>query len=270
MNRQSIKVGLLTGRGSGVLDSAGNLVQAAQTPNPLNSLGVRLQTGVSDFTSMVDALAQEQLATILAEPNLVATSGEEASFLVGGEFPYPVAQGTGTGITVTYQFKQYGINLAFLPVVLDDKIVMRIRTEVSDLDFTQSVQSAGSYIPAIRTRRAESTLEMGSGQSMVLAGLLSDDSSSGINALPGLGDIPILGALFRSNSFQSKQTELVILVTPYTVDPIDSPQETSLPTDGIAYANLADQFLFRQMTRPVKPSKSTDQPHLQGESGFCF
>jgi pilus assembly protein CpaC len=237
---QNMKLGLLTGRGASIVNSTtGNFIQAPQTPNPLNSLGAQFHTNnQASYATVLDALAQEQLATILAEPTLVAASGEEASFLAGGEFPYPVAQGTGTGVTITYQFKQYGINLAFLPVVIDDKIVMRIRIEVSDLDFTQSIQSAGSYIPAVRTRRAETTVEMGNGQSMVLAGLLSELASSAINSMPGLGDLPILGPLFRSNNFQNKLTELVIMVTPYYVDPMDSPQEVSLPTDGLQYANI--------------------------------
>lgn len=274
-NNNNIKVGLLSGRNP-LIDAAGNFLSPSTADVPLSGIGARIKNGVNDFTSMIDALAQEQLATILAEPNLVTSSGEEASFLVGGEFPYPIAQGTGTNITITYQFKQYGISLAFLPIVIDNKIVMRVRTEISDLDSTKTIRdSNGNAIPSIRTRRAESTLEMGNGQSMVLAGLLSESVSTGINAIPGLADIPILGALFKSNDFQSDKTELVIVVTPYNVEPIDEPEQVAYPTDGLKFTNLMDMFWRRQMTR-IDPPEPTDSPpplplpQLQGESGFYF
>lgn len=269
-NHAHMRVGLFTGRSPVINAGTNSFNLPTSAGTPINSMGLRFIDGKNDFSSMIDALVREQLATVLAEPNLVTTSGEEASFLVGGEFPYPIAQGTGGTITITYQFKQYGINLAFRPVVMDGRVVMRVRTEVSDLDTTLGIRDTnGNDIPSIRTRRAESTLEMGDGQTMVLAGLISDKGAAAINALPGLGDIPILGALFRSNEFQSQKTELVILVTPYLVDPLDSAQDVQLPTEGLAFANLSEMAVSRHINRPLDPP-AAQVPNSGDTDGFYY
>jgi pilus assembly protein CpaC len=268
---KDFRFGLATGRAP--IDAAGAFIRPDTSSLPLKALGIRhVDSPNYDFASVIDALAQESLATILAEPNLITASGEEASFLVGGEFPYPISQGTGANLTISFQFKQYGISLSFIPYVMGDTITMRVRPEVSDLDLTQTIEDQnGNNIPSIRTRKAESTVEMGNGQSMVMAGLLSETASSSIDAVPALGNLPILGALFRSNQFRSEKTELVIVVTPYLVDPIDNPQDVALPTDGLQYASLLEMVLFRRLNRVDEEAGGGEEtPKLVGEHGFYF
>ena len=180
----------------------------------------------SRIEAQVDALAQEGLLTILAEPNLTATNGQPASFLAGGEFPVPVAGSAANGIaTITVAFKEFGIRLDFTPTIMDAQHVsLRVRPEVSELTNTGAVSvpiTANNTvtIPALTVRRAETTLELGSGESFALGGLLSHSLEQDISKVPGLGDIPILGQLFRSSRFQKGETELVIIVTPYLVKP---------------------------------------------------
>jgi pilus assembly protein CpaC len=168
--------------------------------------------------------------TTLAEPNLTALSGETASFLAGGEFPIPVSQGSGGAVSIEY--KSYGVGLAFTPIVLaDGRISMRVRPEVSELSNEGSIRLNGFDVPALVTRRAETTVELGSGQSFMLAGLLRNSSANSIEKAPFLGDLPILGSLFRSRSFRKSETELVIIVTPYLVRPVNGRMAT--PLDGL-------------------------------------
>lgn len=270
-----LRFGLFTGRANSTVFAGtstsvpANFVPSAATPRR-GSIGTNFSTkfGNTDIAGLIDALAQESLATVLAEPNLVTRSGEEASFLVGGEYPYPISQGSGANLTVSFQFKPYGISLSFVPVVIGDTISLRVRPEVSDLDNTVTVKDQnGNLIPSIQTRRAESTMEMANGQSMVMAGLLSDQSSGTINNLPGLGDVPILGALFRSVDYQNAKTELVIIVTPYIVEPIDDAQEIVLPTQGLKFAKLMDMILFNRINDPTGAAPC---PALIGNAGFYF
>jgi len=181
-----------------------------------------------DLIGTLDLAAKDGLVTILAEPNLTALSGETASFLAGGEFPVPISQALGS---VTIEYKQYGVGLAFTPYVLaDGRISMRIRPEVSELSNEGSIRLNGFNVPALTTRRAETTVELGSGQSFMIAGLLRDAHTNDVSKAPFLGDLPILGALFRSTSFRRAETELVIIVTPYLVRPVST--QMALPTDG--------------------------------------
>jgi pilus assembly protein CpaC len=181
-----------------------------------------------DLLGTVDLLQKDGLITTLAEPNLTALSGETASFLAGGEFPIPVSQGNNA---VTIEYKQYGVGLAFTPIVLaDGRISMRVRPEVSELSDSGSVKLGGFTIPALITRRAETTVELGSGQSFMIAGLLQNKGSNTIEKAPFLGDIPILGALFRSTGYQRNESELVVIVTPYLVRPVSHQMAT--PVDG--------------------------------------
>jgi pilus assembly protein CpaC len=181
-----------------------------------------------DIAGALDIAANDGVATILAEPNLTALSGETASFLAGGEFPIPVSQSLGA---VTIEYKQYGVGLAFTPVVLaDGRISMRVRPEVSQLSDAGAVKLNGFTVPSLTTRRAETTVELGSGQSFMIAGLLQNTASNTIDKAPFLGDIPILGALFRSTKFQRQETELVVIVTPYLVRPVSGQMAT--PIDG--------------------------------------
>lgn len=181
-----------------------------------------------DILSSLDIAAVDGLVTILAEPNLTALTGETASFLAGGEFPIPVSQALGA---VTIEYKEYGVGLAFTPIVLaDGRISMRVRPEVSELSDDGAVELNGFTVPALTTRRAETTVELGSGQSFMIAGLLRNTGANALNKAPFLGDLPILGALFRSTKFQHKESELVIVVTPYLVRPVSG--QIALPTDG--------------------------------------
>ncbi len=181
-----------------------------------------------DLLGTLDLLETDGVVTTLAEPNLTALSGETASFLAGGEFPIPVSQSLGT---VTIEYKQYGVGLAFTPIVLaDGRISMRVRPEVSELSNEGALKLNGFDVPAITTRRAETTLELGSGQSFMLAGLLRNAQTNNIDKAPFLGDLPILGALFRSTRYRRSETELVIIVTPYLVRPVSG--QLALPTNG--------------------------------------
>ena len=198
--------------------------------------------------------------TTLATPNLTALSGETASFLAGGEIPIPLAQALGT---TSVEFKQYGVSLAFTPTVLaDGRISLRVRPEVSQLTSAGAVQLNGLTIPALTTRRSETTVEMGSGESMVIGGLLQNSHNNQIIKVPGAADIPILGALFRSNAFQRNETELMIVITPYLVKPVNANQIV-LPTDGYKAPNDLQRIIGGQLNgisggdRP-KPSMAPD------------
>jgi pilus assembly protein CpaC len=194
-----------------------------------------------DIASAIDAAETDGLVTTLAEPNLTALSGETASFLAGGEIPIPIAQGLGQ---VTVEYKQYGVSLAFTPTVLSSgRISLRVRPEVSQLSSAGTVTLNGFTIPGITTRRAETTVELGSGQSFMIGGLLNNNINNSTDKVPGLGALPILGALFRSNSFRRQQTELVIVVTPYLVKPVDAAQ-IKLPTDGLKAPSDAERWLL--------------------------
>ena len=214
-----------------------------------------------DINAVIDALAEDQLITILAEPNLTAQSGEVASFLAGGEFPVPVSASTTSG-GITIEFKPYGISLAFVPTVLaPDRLNLRIRPEVSELtdNGAISLPLGGGVvrIPALSVRRAETTVELGSGQSFAIAGLLSQGSTTANSGLAGLADVPVLGALFRSDRFRRNETELVIIVTPYLVRPVSDPNLLAAPTDGVRPATDLDRILHRrQIARGAPPLAS--------------
>lgn len=187
--------------------------------------------GNHDVNALVDALEDEGFLSILAEPNLTALSGETASFLAGGEFPVPVPQTTGSANTITVEFKQFGVGLAFTPTVLsENKINLKVAPEVSQLSATGAVIINDISIPALTTRRVNTTVELGSGQSFAIAGLLQSNITQQVSKFPILGDIPILGTLFRSDTFQREETELVIIVTPYIVRPVN-PDQLISPLD---------------------------------------
>src|SRR3954471_10658674 len=186
-----------------------------------------------DLLGTLDLMQNDGLVSTLAEPNLTALSGETASFLAGGEFPIPVSQGNNA---VTIEYKQYGVGLAFTPIVLGDgRISMRVRPEVSQLSDAGAVNLANFKVPALITRRAETTVELGSGQSFMIAGLLQNTANNSVDKAPVLGDLPILGALFRSTKFQRSETELVVIVTPYLVRPVSTQMTT--PIDGYRSPN---------------------------------
>lgn len=225
----------------------------------------------TDINAAIDALNQDQLIRTLAEPNLTALSGETASFLVGGEFPIPVAQSSSNN-SITVEFKQYGISLSFVPTVTSaDRIVLHVRPEVSQLSNQGAVQLGGGNnsitIPAITVRRADTTVELGSGQSFAIAGLLSDSQKLTGLGLPFLGDIPILGALFRSDSFQQNQTELVIVVTPYIVRPVSNIATIASPDDGWRIPNDLERILLLRQSAVGSPAPRVRIP---GQAGFVL
>jgi pilus assembly protein CpaC len=236
-----------------------------------------LVTKRASVTHFIDALAEEGLITILAQPNLTAISGQTASFLAGGEFPVPVAQSnTGGTPTITIEFKPFGVRLDFIPTVLSsDRIAIKVRPEVSELSEVGAVTLPGTdgiTIPALSVRRAETTIRLGSGQSFAIAGLITNSSNTAISKFPWLGDVPVIGALFRSSNFQRKETELVIIVTPYVVRPTDGPS-LKLPTDGLAAASDVERILLDRLSRPSSGAAGPiglGGARLRGDAGFIF
>ncbi|HVM21694.1 MAG TPA: type II and III secretion system protein family protein [Sphingomicrobium sp.] len=205
----------------------------------------------------LDIAAQDGLVSILAEPNLTALSGETASFLAGGEFPIPVSQSLGS---IAIEYKQYGVGLAFTPIVLGDgRISMRVRPEVSELSNEGAVRLNNFLVPALTTRRAETTVELGSGQSFMIAGLLRNTATNNVDKAPFLGDLPILGALFRSTSFRRNETELVVIVTPYLVRPVSG--QLATPVDGYRVPNDIERDVLGQTFTGVsgKPAPTAVQ-----------
>ncbi|WP_374409102.1 type II and III secretion system protein family protein [Pelagerythrobacter sp.] len=196
-----------------------------------------------DLAGALDLAERDGLLTTLSQPNLTALSGETADFLAGGEFPIPISQGLGT---TAIEYRKFGVSLSYTPTVLaNGRISMRVRPEVSELSSQGAVTLDGFQIPALTIRRAETTVELGSGQSFMIAGLMSNNAQSTIDKAPGVGDVPILGNLFRSRQFRKGETELVIVVTPYLVNPVNA-NDIRLPTDGFHAANEAQSLIGYQ------------------------
>ena len=231
----------------GLVGSVTDGLSAATSPP--NTLGLASPGG--SINTVLDLLAQDQLITMLAEPNLTARSGETASFLAGGEFPIPIS---GQNNQISLEFKQYGVSLAFVPTVLSDgRISLHVHPEVSQLTSVGSVSlpigtslfgNSVITVPALTVRRADTTIELGSGQSFAVAGLLSADSAMNARGLPYLGELPVIGALFKSDLFNHDQSELVIVVTPYIVRPVSTPGQLRAPTDDFVPAGDASRLLL--------------------------
>jgi pilus assembly protein CpaC len=191
----------------------------------------------------IEAAQEQGLARVLAKPTLLARSGQAASFLAGGEVPIPIAQGGAFG-SITIEFKEFGVGVEFAPTVLGaDRIYLEVSPEVSQPDFTLATISGGALIPGFTTRKASTSVELGDGQSFAIAGLLSDQVNSAIEKYPLLGDIPVLGALFRSTQFQRNETELVMIVTPRIVKPLPAGQ-IHLPTDAYVAPNDFELYML--------------------------
>jgi pilus assembly protein CpaC len=223
--------------------------------------------GGGNFNGVIDALAQDNLAHILAEPTLTVISGQPANFLVGGEFPIPISQQNGS---ISVAFKNFGVTLSFLPTVFSDgRISVHVAPEVSSISNLNSVQVAAGnssfVIPSLVVQRAETTVELGSGQSFAIAGLLQDVVTHNANGLPFLGDVPILGSLFRSDAFNRQQTELVILVTPFLVRPVNDRLALHTPDENYAPPSELDRLLFLHQTATNQPATPVRIP---GEAGF--
>ncbi|HEX9770796.1 MAG TPA: type II and III secretion system protein family protein [Kiloniellales bacterium] len=229
-----------------------------------------LDTGHWDLNNLIDALAADGLVTILAEPNLTALSGETASFLSGGEFPVPTSVVDGD---TSVEFKQFGVSLAFTPTILNDnRISMRVRPEVSELSDVGAISFNGIEIPGISTRRAETTVELASGQSFAIAGLRLDTRRHDNDDIPGLGNIPLLGALFQQNRLETRNQELLIVVTPYVVRPTST--QPPLPTDPYMAPNEASagsdaSTASTMQTVPLQNSASTASAS-SAQTGFIL
>lgn len=258
-------LGLATGRP--FVTGIGTAAGLAESSGVLSGA---FSSGNFDVNGLIDALEDEGLVTLLAEPNLTALSGETALFLAGGEFPIPVAQDENK---ITIEFKQFGVNLAFTPVISNgERITLTVVPEVSSLSSAGAVEINGFSIPALTTRRADTTVELGSGQSFAIAGLLQADVNQSVNETPGLADIPVLGALFRSTDFRRQETELVIIVTPYLVRPVSN-TAMSLPTDGFEIPDDFDRVIKGETRRRKQaPAQRTPQTGAfdgsTGPSGF--
>lgn len=250
--------------GVSLLDNLVSLPRDGWPGNPLavtsniNGILNFLQDG-TNWTVFIDALKENGLLKILAEPTLMTLSGKEARFLAGGEFPVPVPQGTGIGTTITIEYKPFGVGLAFTPVVLSNgKISMQVAPEVSELDFTTAVALNGFIIPSINTRRVSTTVELADGQSFAIAGLLKEDTREVVKKFPVLGEIPILGALFRSSDYQKRDTELIVIVTPHLVKPFDKKKQ-ALPSDQFVDPNDFEFYLLGKVEGMSEPKTTRGQ-----------
>jgi len=260
------------------LGSLNNLVRLPPTPG-FPSTGLEVTQSINaifQFVSkgttwsiFIDALKEHGLLKVLAEPTLITLSGKTANFLAGGEYPIPVPQPGAGGTAITVEYKQFGVALHFTPTVLSNKkISMEVAPEVSDLDFTNAIRIQGYVIPGLTTRRFSTTIELDDGQSFAIAGLLKDDVREVISKYPIIGDIPVLGALFRSTAFQKKETELIVIATPHLVKPLDMTKQT-LPTDQFIDPDDFEFYLLGHMEGEEKPeSKSkSSQPQTQNREG---
>jgi pilus assembly protein CpaC len=236
------------------------------------------RAGIPTVTATLRAMESAGVVRTLAEPNLTAISGESATFIVGGEFPFP------TGVTCqtnpagavgqcapSIAFKKFGISLNFTPVVLTEgKISLRVMTEVSEVSTDNSINISGVNVPSVKTRRAETTLEIPSGGSLAMAGLIQEQTKQAVNGMPGVDQIPVLGQLFRSQDFVNNQTELMVIVTPYVVRAV-AQKELSRPDDGFAPSSDAQSALFAQINRIYGvPARVEQIGNYQANFGFII
>jgi pilus assembly protein CpaC len=205
-----------------------------------NLLNIFIDRPDIDLAATIQALEQKNVLEILAEPNLLTASGKDASFLAGGQFPYPVLQSTGGGgggyAGITIQFKEYGVRLNFTPTIMEDGLIhLKVAPEVSSLDFTNALTIQGFTIPALATRRVESEMDLRDGQSFAIAGLLDNQVQTELSKIPGIGDLPVLGKLFQSRSVNKSKDELLVIVTPRIVRPLEQGQSPAGPTFTIPF-----------------------------------
>jgi Flp pilus assembly secretin CpaC len=237
---------------------AGAAVRTISVGSSATSSGALSLQAPGSFNSLIDFLATQNQATILAEPNLIAMSGETASFLAGGEIPLIVPQSGSANATLVIQYKQVGVSLAFTPTIMGERINLRVAPEVSELSNAGSIEvpltaTATVRIPAIRTRKAATTIELGSGQSFAIAGLLQSASAQDITKFPWLGDVPVLGSLFKSDAYRREETELVIIITPYFVEPTSNKLQTPL-TDRVPPTDV-DRLVMQRFNHPTPPRR---------------
>jgi pilus assembly protein CpaC len=221
-------------------------------------------SGGSSVDAVIRAMEGDGLVRTLAEPNLTAVSGQTANFHAGGEFPYRVCSGSGADYICSVEFKEFGVQLNFTPLVLDKgRINMKIKTEVSDLQYY-----AGYDVPGLSTRNAETVVELPSGGSMMLAGLIKDTVRQNINGTPGLKRLPVLGALFRSKDYVQNETELVVIVTPYIVGPQAGQNVMSAPTDALTMPSDRDSIIWGRLNKIYGTAARTPAGTYTGDVGF--
>jgi pilus assembly protein CpaC len=253
--------------------ASGN-VSGTTVPNVALFGGGRIGTSQTTFEYFLNCLRQNNLLRTLAEPNLVTISGQEATFLAGGEFPVPVPQSSGSGTTITIEYKDFGVKLTFTPVVMGNgRIRLRVAPEVSQLDFTTAVQFSGFVVPGLSTRSLATTVEMSEGQTLALAGLLNNNLTANKSVTPVLGDLPVIGALFRSVSYQHQETELVVMVTPRLVAGLNPGHVPELPGEHWRYPSEAEIFwnadLGGDIVGPAtRPTTGEPAPKFHGDYGF--
>ena len=238
---------------------------------PFAAAGSALQStwssGGDSVTAMVQALERTGVLRTLAEPTLTAMSGETAKFLAGGEFPVPVSQNENT---ISVEWKQFGVNVAFKPVVMTEgRISLTISAEVSEISTEGAVTLETISLPGLKVRRAETTLEMPSGATLAMAGLLSDETRQSVEGTPALKNLPILGALFRSNDFRKRETELVILVTPY-IATHSQPGEIAKPGDGFAPQSELKELFFGNINRVYGHGEDPANHRYRGDYGYII
>lgn len=238
-----------------------NPFNASVTQNTLSVSGLSL--GPFDLNAVIDALEEEGLISVLSEPNLTALTGETASFLAGGEFPILVPDSDGR---VTIEFKKFGVSLNFTPTLIgNDRVNLHVRPEVSQLSTTNAITLNNFQVPSLTTRRADTTVELGSGQSFAIAGLIQNNVTHDISKFPGLGDVPVLGGLFKSDRFQREESELVIIVTPYIVKPI-SQRQLAAPTDGLESPHDWERIINGGTHRQKKSAAPSRTVTKEGET----
>ncbi len=256
--------GLTTGR------LAGTSTRFVDTNGPAGAASGGYSGNNLSIDGVMDALERNGLVTVLAEPNLTALSGETASFLAGGEFPVPVGVDENE---IKIEFKEFGVSLAFTPTVLTrERISLKVRPEVSELSDNGAIKLNDFVIPALATRRAETTVELGSGQSFAIGGLISSSTRNNLEKFPGLGDLPVLGTLFRSTNFKQQETELVIVVTPYLVRPVSEPT-LAMPTDGYRSPSDFERIIQGRLTHaglPGADARLAGGARLIGPAGFAI
>jgi pilus assembly protein CpaC len=265
-NHGSTILGLATGRD--FLGTTGPLAPLTRSSalNPANTVlfGYHNPAGTVNVNGVLDALQAEGMVSILAQPNLTAASGQTASFLAGGEFPVPVAQDQRNSITI--EWKKFGVALDFTPVVLDPgRLSIKVRPEVSEISDNGAVVINNIRVPALTVRRAETTVELASGESFAIAGLFQNNISKSVSQFPWLADLPVIGELLRSTSFTHDQSELVIIVTPYIVKPVRQSAALHTPGDGLAFANELEEIVLGRVAH-----MPADHPHLKGPAGFIL
>ena len=267
----------------GIINSSGasgGLDLSISNPNPAITIFGRALAGQTAFHYYVSALRQNNLLRVLAEPNLTTISGQEASFLAGGEFPIPVTQGGGAGTggtAITVEYREFGVRLKMTPIALGNgRIRLKVAPEVSDLDFTTSVRFNGFVVPGLTSRKVETVVELNEGQTLAIAGLLNNNITATKDVTPLLGDLPVLGTLFRSVRYQRKETELVVLVTPHLVAAMNPDQVPSAPGEKWRDPNEVELFLNQDIGGPVTdlkgPTTQPDHPAplYQGQHGYSF